>query len=244
LNILVVCAHPDDETIGMGGTLKKLSKDNDITVLFVAEGITGRRQSGYENNPSYKITENEMKKMQDEIKVRKNHAKNALSVLGVKKVRFLDLPNVELDQIPLLKIIKEIEKEIDDNNIHLVFTHHFNDLNIDHKVVYEATVTAARPIPRSSVFALLSYEIPAATDWKYPYQFKPNLFVNITEELDSKLDALGEYKYEIRNSPHPRSKTMMKANAMRWGSVSGYDAAEPFEIIRMRLDSDFKKIFF
>ena len=76
-----------------------------------------------------------MKKMQDEIKVRKNHAKNALSLLGVEKVRFLDLPNVELDQIPLLKIIKEIEKEIDDNNIHLVFTHHFNDLNIDHKVV-------------------------------------------------------------------------------------------------------------
>lgn len=244
MNILVVCAHPDDETIGMGGTLKKLSKDNDITVLFVAEGITGRRQSGYENNPSYKIPENEMQKMQDEIEVRKNHAKNALSILGVKKVRFLDLPNVELDQIPLLKIIKEIEKEIDDNNIHLVFTHHFNDLNIDHKIVYEATVTAARPIPRSSVCALLSYEIPAATDWKYPYQFKPNLFVDISEELNSKLDALGEYEYEIRNSPHPRSKDMMKANAMRWGSLSGYDAAEPFEIIRMRLDSNFKKIFF
>lgn len=244
MNILVVCAHPDDETIGMGGTLKKLSKDNDITVLFVAEGITGRRQSGYENNPSYKIPENEMQKMQNEIEVRKNHAKNALSVLGVKKVRFLDLPNVELDQIPLLKIIKEIEKEIDDNNIHLVFTHHFNDLNIDHKVVYEATVTAARPIPRSSVCALLSYEIPAATDWKYPYQFKPNLFVDISEELNFKLDALAEYEYEIRNSPHPRSKDMMKANAMRWGSLSGYDAAEPFEIIRMRLDSNFKKIFF
>lgn len=243
MNILVVCAHPDDETLGMGGTLKKLSKDHSITVLFVAEGVTGRRMSGYKNNPAYNISEDEMQKMQKEIQVRKEHARNALEVLGVKKIRFLDLPNVELDQIPLLRIIKEIEKEIEDTNCNMIFTHHFNDLNIDHKVVYEATVTAARPIPNSSVFVVASFEIPASTDWKYPYQFKPNLFIDITEELNSKIEALKEYHYEIRTLPHPRSKEMMKAIAMRWGSISGYNAAEPFEIVRIRL-SDLSKISF
>ena len=236
MNILVICAHPDDETIGMGGTMKKLSKDHDITVLFVAEGVTGRRKSGYENNPSYEVSDDEMKKMGEEIEVRKVHAINALEVLGIKKVRFLDLPNVELDQIPLLRIIKEIENEIEKTNCNIIFTHHFNDLNIDHKVVYEATITAARPIPSSSVFAIASFEIPAATDWKYPYQFRPNLFVNISNELDTKIEALKEYEYEIRTTPHPRSQEMMKATAMRWGSLSGYNAAEAFELVRIRLD--------
>ena len=243
MNILVVCAHPDDETIGMGGTIKKLSKDHDITVLFVAEGVTGRRKSGYTNNPEYEISDDEMAKMNQEIEVRKEHARNALNVLGVKKVRFLDLPNVELDQIPLLKIIKEIEKEISDTNCNMIFTHHYNDLSIDHKVVYEATITAARPIPNSSVFTVASFEIPAATDWKYPYQFKPTLFIDISNELQDKINALKEYHYEIRDSPHPRSKDMMEATAKRWGSLSGFDAAEPFEIIRIRLD-DLSKISF
>lgn len=241
MNILVVCAHPDDETIGMGGTLKKLSKDHDITLLFVAEGVTGRRKSGYENNPAYDVSDDEMKKMNEEIEVRKEHARNALAVLGIKKVRFLDLPNVELDQIPLLRIIKEIEEEVEETNCNMIFTHHFNDLNIDHKVVYEATITAARPIPRSPVFAIASFEIPAATDWKYPYQFRPNLFIDITEELNVKIEAFKAYQYEVRTSPHPRSKEMMEAIAMRWGSLSGYNAAEAFELVRIRLD-DLSKI--
>jgi N-acetylglucosamine malate deacetylase 1 len=243
LNILVVCAHPDDETIGMGGTLKKLSKDHDITVLFVAEGVTGRRKSGYENNPDYHASDDEIEKMKDEINVRKNHAINALKILGIDKVRFLDLPNVELDQIPLLKIIKEIEREIENTQCNMIFTHHFNDLNIDHGVVYNATITAARPIPNSSVFAIASFEIPAATDWRYPYQFKPNLFIDISKEMDSKIQALKEYHYEIRKTPHPRSKEMMEATVMRWGSLSGYSAAEAFELVRMRLD-DLSKISF
>ena len=205
MNILVICAHPDDETIGMGGTMKKLSKDHNITVLFVAEGVTGRRKSGYENNPSYEVSDDEMKKMGEEIKVRKEHAIKALEVLGVKKVRFLDLPNVELDQIPLLRIIKEIENEIEKTNCNIIFTHHFNDINIDHKVVYEATITAARPIPSSSVFAIASFEIPAATDWKYPYQFKPNLFVDITEYWLKKVEALNCYDVEMVKYPHSRS---------------------------------------
>ena len=243
MNILVVCAHPDDETIGMGGTLKKLSKDHDITVLFVAEGVTGRRKSGYENNPDYHVSDDEMEKMKDEINVRKSHARNALKVLGIDKVRFLDLPNVELDQIPLLKIIKEIEREIENTQCNMIFTHHFNDLNIDHGVVYNATITAARPIPNSSVFAIASFEIPAATDWRYPYQFKPNLFIDISKEMDSKIQALKEYHYEIRKTPHPRSKEMMEATVMRWGSLSGYAAAEAFELVRIRLD-DLSKISF
>ena len=241
MNILIVCAHPDDETIGMGGTMKKLSKSHDVTVLFVAEGITARRKSGFKNNPVYDVSHEEMEKMKEEIEIRKDHAKEALKILGVNKIRFLDLPNEELDQVPLLRIIKEIEKEIDETQCEMIFTHHFNDLNLDHRVVYDATITAARPLPDTPVSMIASFEIPASTDWKAPYQFKPNLFIDISNELQSKVEALKAYHYEIRKPPHPRSKEMTEAGAFRWGSLSGYNSSEAFEIIRLRL-SDLSKV--
>jgi len=237
LNILIVCAHPDDETIGMGGTIKKLSKKHDITVLFVAEGITARRKSGYISNPSYDISEKEMKKMKEEIETRKIHARNALKILGVKKMKFLDYPNEELDTIPLLRIIKEIEYEIKKSKANIIFTHHHNDLNQDHRIVYEATITAARPIPGSKVSSIFSFEIPASTDWRKPYDFNPNFYVEITKEIESKVKALSSYHYEIRKNPHPRSKIITKAIAQRWGSLSGYYLAEAFEIIMTRSDN-------
>ena len=174
--------------------------------------------------------------MKKEIIVRKNHAKKALSILGIKKMRFLDLPNQELDQIPLLKITKEIESEISNTKANVIFTHHFNDLNLDHRIVYEATITASRPIPGSTVTSIVSFEIPASTDWRKPYQFNPNLYIDISKELEYKIKALEAYHYEIRKPPHPRSKEMTEAGAFRWGSLSGYDASEAFEIIRLRLN--------
>lgn len=231
-----MCAHPDDETIGMGGTLKKLSKKHKIKVIFLSEGITARRKSGYVSTPQYDITHEEMQKMKNEIKVRKSHTKKALKILGITNVRFLDLPNQELDQIPLLKIIKEIEKEIEETKASIIFTHHHNDLNLDHRVAYEATITAARPIPGSKVSTIISFEIPAATDWRKPYKFNPNLMIDITSQLNAKTRALQAYEYEIRKSPHPRSKEMTEAVAKRWGSLSGYPAAEAFEIIMTRID--------
>ena len=240
MNILVVCAHPDDETIGMGGTLKKLSKKHNVSILFVAEGITARRKSGYSTIPQYDVDPDEMKKMKKEILVRKSHAKKALSLLGIKKMRFLDFPNQELDKIPLLKIIKEIESEIAATKASVIFTHHFNDLNLDHRIVYDATITASRPIPGSTVTSIVSFEIPASTDWKKPYQFNPNLYIDISKELEYKVKALEAYHYEIRKPPHPRSKVITKAIANRWGSLSGYNAAEAFEIIMTRVNDESK----
>ena len=236
MNVLVVSAHPDDETIGMAGTLKQISKHHDVKVLFLSEGITSRRSTGYVSIPKYKISKAEMTKMDAEIALRKRQAKKALKLLGIKNMRFLDLPNLELDQIPLLQIIKEIEKDIQEIDCDIIFTHHWNDLNIDHRIAYQATITAARPIPTSKISKIISFEIPASTDWQRPYKFNPNLYVDISKELDVKLKALAEYKYELRKFPHPRSKEATIAVAKRWGSLAGYQAAEAFEVILSKVD--------
>ena len=161
MNILVVSAHPDDEIIGMGGTLKKLSKKNNISILFLADGITARKKSGHVNIPQYNVSTQELKKMKEEIKIRKIHAKKALNMLGVKNMKFLDMPDNELDTIPFLKIVKEVEKKIIQTKCNMIFTHHYNDMNIDHRLAYEATMTASRPIFDSTVSHIISFEAVA-----------------------------------------------------------------------------------
>ena len=233
--ILVVSAHPDDEIIGMGGVLKKLSKKHEISVLFLADGITARKTGGHVNSTKYDVTKNEKNIMLKEIEVRKRHAKKALSILGITKMKFLDLPDNELDIVPFLKIVKEVENEIKSIKPKLVFTHHYNDLNIDHRLAYESTITASRPIFNSSVNAIFSFEAISSTDWKKPYKFNPNIFVDISKELKFKLKAIKEYKNEIQEFPHPRSLKSLEANAVRWGSLSGLQAAEAFELVSSRI---------
>jgi LmbE family N-acetylglucosaminyl deacetylase len=237
MNILVVAAHPDDEIIGMGGALKKLSKTHSISVLFLADGITARKTFGHKNSLNYESSKIEKQKMKQEIEKRKVDAKKALKLVGVSKMKFLDLPDNELDLVPFLKIVKQIETEIKKTKCNIVFTHHHNDLNIDHRIAYEATVTATRPLPNSNISAVFSFEAISSSDWHKPYQFNPQLFIDISKELGIKIKSLQAYKNEIQKFPHPRSKEMIEITAKRWGSLYGFNAAEAFEIIYQRIEN-------
>jgi len=229
LKILIVAAHPDDEILGMGGTILKHAQDGcEIKIIYLATGITSRKR--YSEN---KLVQNE--DTNSEILSLQNDAIKASKLLGVKKTSFYEFPDNEMDSVPLLKIVKVIEKEIKNHKPDIVYTNHFGDLNIDHRTTFNATLTACRP-HNSKIKQILSFEVLSSTEWNYPQKFNPNCFENIETQLKQKIKAMAQFKTEIRKFPHPRSEENISNNAKKWGSVSGQKAAEAFEIIRMIKD--------
>lgn len=233
MKVLVFVAHPDDEVLGMGGTILKHIKQKDtVKIAILATGITSRKKSGHKNKPDYNITNNEKEKMDHEIEKLRKDARKAVKILKVNEISFYDFPDNEMDSIPLLKVVKVIEREVSKFKPDLVYTHHHGDLNVDHRIVYQATITGCRPI-EGNIKKIISFEIPSSTEWNYPASFNPNYFVSIHDQLGTKIKALEAYSSEIRKFPHPRSSKYLRILASRWGAVAGLNSAEAFEIIRI-----------
>ena len=221
VNVLVVTAHPDDEVLGCAGTIARFIEEgcNSYT-LILGEGLTSR------DNKRQRF------KREKEIAALKRQTSLANKILGVRKVFAYDFPDNRFDEISLLDIVKVIEKIKCKVKPNIVYTHHWNDLNIDHRKTYEAVLTACRPIKGETVKEIYSFEIASSTEWNYPYMFNPNIFVDIAKTFDKKIKALQCYSSELKDFPHPRSKEAVEAIAKRWGSLSGLKYAEAFELVR------------
>jgi len=214
-NILVISAHPDDETLGLGGTLALHSKNKDkISILILTDGESGRK------TPYQKISS------------RKKQAKEACKILGIDKINFLDFPDQKLDTFPLLEIAKKIEEEVNQFKPDIVYTHFWGDTNQDHQQIFKATKIATRPLPSSSIKKLICYEIPSSSELgNGSNSFSPNLFVDIEKTFKKKISAIKKYKHEIHPFPHPRSIDAITARSRNIGSNVGVKFAEAFFIV-------------
>ena len=221
-SVLVVAAHPDDEVLGCGGTIAKLSKEkNTVNVLFISNGEDSRD-----------INKIIIKK---KIKKRKNAAELAAKILGVTSNTFMDLLDNKLDTYPLLKIVKIIEKYIKKFKPDIIYTHFNNDLNIDHQIVNQAVLTACRPQKNSSVKNIFFFEVPSSTEWRVDKNskiFNPNWFEDISLTKNKKIEALKAYRMEMKKWPHPRSEKAIRALYTWRGATVGLDAAEAFMLGR------------
>jgi len=209
---LVIASHPDDEILGSGGTIKKLINDGfEIVTVIVAKG---RKE---EEHHIQKFTS-----------LANGH-------LGVGKVIFMQFPNLKLNTVPLHEITKEIEKLLDTYTPDIIFTHHYGDLNQDHQVTFQAVMTAARPLPGKKPIEILCFETVSSSEWTQNTQdklFKPTYFVDISDTINDKLQALRHYDVEMRTFPHPRSYEGVQHLARVRGMTVGVEYAEAFEIIR------------
>jgi len=222
MKILIVAAHPDDETLGAGATIAKHAENGDrVHVLILGEGITSRKKQT----------------KTAELYLLRKHCRRALNILGVKNVYFLNLPDNMFDNIPLLSIVKEVENKINKIKPDIIYTHYESDLNVDHQLTFRAVMTACRPV-NNKIKKILCFEVPSSTEWSAlnKNSFTPNCFVNVESTLGKKLAALKEYKKEMRSFPHPRSIEYVKSLAKIRGSNVAYKAAEAFIIVREKVN--------
>jgi len=212
--VLVIAAHPDDEIIGVGGTIARHASVGDsVYVAILTEGASVQ----FPNEP-------------EKITLKRTQALKAAEVLGVKEVFFGNFPDQKLDACPIIEVTNFIETIIKETYPSIVYTHHFTELNRDHRIAYEATSVAARPFSDSSIERLLCFSVDTLSHWGEGLA-QYNIFSDISDTLELKLRAMQVYETEVRKYPHPRSLEALRQIAYRNGAIVGLKAAEMFQLI-------------
>lgn len=223
--VLVVAAHPDDEILGCGGTvLRHIAGGDVVHTMIMAEGLTSRDETRDADGRSEELLELH------------TQAKRAAAFMGVEKLILHGFPDNRMDVVALLDVVKKVETEVKDFQPEIVYTHHAGDVNIDHRIVHDAVVTACRPLPEQSVTRLLFFETVSSTEWQPPQSypvFAPNWYVDIGAVMEKKLKALHFYDSEMREYPHQRSYKGIEFLAQSRGSTVGTIYAEAFILGRM-----------
>ena len=223
--VLVLAAHPDDEVLGCGGTIARYAHEGAaVHIVFFTDGIGSRQQDRGMVMPS------------KEALVRRTAAETAVKILGAQSVSFGEFPDNRMDSVDLLDIVQFVEKHVYHHKPEVILTHHVSDLNIDHRLVHQAVVTACRPQPGHLVKTLLFFEVSSSTEWQTPASasvFAPNWFVDINPYMAKRMHALEAYVDEIRPWPHSRSLKAIEYLARWRGATVGVEAAEAFMLGRM-----------
>ena len=205
--VLVLAAHPDDETLGCGGTIHRLHREGcEVQLLTFTNGESSRG---------------------DTYKNRNKLLERVSEILGISKYSFSNFPDNAMDSVSILNLCKFIESEVD-YFPDIIFTHHHGDLNIDHQMVSRATHTVFRP-QNGKNHDIYSYYVPSSTDYNPISSFNGNSYFKITDQdLEKKMKALDIYKKEIRDYPHSRSFKNVSNLCSVWGSEIGYELSEKF----------------
>lgn len=220
-NALVVAAHPDDEVLGVGGTIPLIKRyGGKATVLIVTDGSSAQ----YLNN-------------KDVSDIKTTQLEESNRIMGTDRLIHWQMPDMRLDTIEHVELTRKLSEFIDDGVFDTVFFHAKNDVNLDHKLLYHAILVAVRPVPGQAVKKLLSYHVNSSTEWGGRSQdalFYPNYYIDISSTLETKLAAMETYKEELRDYPHPRSIKAIEYRAKVFGTECGYPAAEAFQIAFFR----------
>ncbi len=216
--VLVLAAHPDDEVLGMGGTIGKhaVVNSDDVRIVCVTDGSSTQ----YPGDAAIRAQ-------------KEGEARAAAAELGVTDYVHLDQPDMRLDTLAHVDVNRIIEEQIQDFGPEIVYTVH-PDVNRDHRVLFDSVAVATRPVPGQPVRRVLTYAPTSSTEWTPAglNWFVPNWFVDITKTLDRKLASFGCYRTEQRDYPHPRSERAIRAAAEYFGASCGCAAAEPFVLVR------------
>lgn len=225
MNVLVLASHPDDEVLGCGGTIARLTSDGHrVTIAILGQGAASRHAADSAEGTAA-------------VRALEGKSREAASILGAIEVLHFGLPDNRFDSCNLLDVIRIVEELGRRVMPDEVYTQHGGDLNVDHTITFRAAMTAFRPLPGSSTRALYAYEVASSTEWAFEQfapAFVPDTFVDISDFLETKLRALAVYDGEMRVFPHPRSVEGVRAQAVERGTRVGMAAAESFVTVWRR----------
>lgn len=224
MNCLVVVAHPDDEVLGAGALMNKISREGGTVSVCVMDGTVRARSA----RPDDAALEHDIS--------------SSMASLGVSRVLRGPFPNIQMNTVPHLQLVQFIERAIEETGPDLVITHHPADTNNDHLQTSLACQAAIRLFQRRPevrpVKEFWYMEVPSATDWsvnRAMLPFTPNTFIEVGREgIQKKIDALGEYRGVMRPYPHPRSPEALMGLAAYRGGQAGLEYAEAFECVFRR----------
>jgi N-acetylglucosamine malate deacetylase 1 len=215
--VLVLAAHPDDEVLGMGGTLAlHVDRGDVVRVVVVTDGSSAQ----YPDDSETRLRKEE-------------EALRAAAELGVMDYVHLDFPDMRLDTLPHVDVNRVVEEHVRDLAPEVVYTPH-PDVNLDHRVLFDSVAVATRPVQGHPVRRLLTYAPASSTEWTPASVnwFVPNWYVDVTETIERKIAAFAHYETERREYPHPRSERAIRATAEFHGTTCGCEFAEPFVLVR------------
>ncbi len=214
MRVLVFAPHRDDEVLGVGGTIAKHIKNGDE--VFVCEA------TDVQNRPEL-------------LELIKEEEREAHHVLGIKKTYSLEIPVVELPNFSIIERNRRFQEVVDEVKPNIAYIPHRGDMHEDHGTVANGALVALRPLNNPQLSAIYAYETLSETEWNAPYvdnAFIPNVWNDISDEIDVKLEAMKCYKSQLCSDVHPRSLDSIKALARYRGSTIGVRYAESFMLIR------------
>lgn len=219
IRILVISVHPDDETLGCGGTLlKHAACGDDLHWLLVTSA----------HEPLYSSSQ---------IKTQEEQAKTVNEAYGFKTLHWLRFPTTQLDRIPMNDLVCSIKQVVEELRPEIVLVPNRSDVHSDHRIIFQAAYAALKPFYMRSLGLrkILAYEVLSETEAAPPFPenaFLPNVFVDISDNLDNKIDIMRIYRSEIHSDPLPRGPSAISALARYRGATIGVEYAEAFMLIR------------
>jgi LmbE family N-acetylglucosaminyl deacetylase len=217
MKVLIISAHPDDEALGLGGTIfRHLANNDEIHWLIVTNVF---EEKGFSKE-----------KIAEEDGIIEEVAKR----IKAKTVHHLDYPTMELSTSSLIKLIPEISNIIKKIEPEVIYTMNRSDAHSDHRIIFDAVAACTKSFRYPYVKKFIMYETLSETEFApslFENQFIPNYYVDITEYLDKKIELIKLYPKEIGEHPFPRSMENVKALATYRGAFAGVKYAEAFQIL-------------
>ena len=217
MKVLVIAPHPDDEILGVGGTMAKRSaKGDEVYVCVVTKA--------YEPLFPAEVTERS-----------RAECREADRLAGAKETLFLDFPAVMLETVPRYEFNGKIGEVISKIRPDEVYIPNRGDMQLDHQMVVDAAMVALRPKYAHTVCRIYAYETLSETGWNIPNtvnEFIPNVYEDISDFLDTKIKAMEIFKTQLAEYPNARSVGAIEALARYRGSTVSVNAAEAFSLVR------------